>query len=190
MPSAPRPHPEKTGKSARAPSAFSDSPIPPRPHARFSKKALPPVTGPAETEAERAVEEALSGMTDADALKIVAEGLTGTDLARKLLAVKVLGRSKSAEAVAKFKEISADAAAPTPLRIAAIRALVLAGGEDGVASAIKAMEGGEAAIRLEAAYALSEATLSPAQKDEVKALAGKEQDWRVKQALQIAAGER
>ncbi|MEK7467556.1 MAG: hypothetical protein AAB074_09105 [Planctomycetota bacterium] len=154
------------------------------------EKALPPTTGPAESEAERAVEEALSGMTDADALKVVAEGLTGTDLTRKLLAVKVLGRAKSSDAVAKFKEIAGDATAATPLRIAAIRALVLAGGEEGVSSTIKAMDGGEAAIRLEAAYALSEATLSPAQKDEVKALAAKEQDWRVKQALQIAAGER
>jgi HEAT repeat protein len=153
-------------------------------------KALANTNGAADTEAERAVEEALSGMTDADALKLVAEGLAGTDLVRKLLAVKVLGRAKSADAVAKLKEIAGDASAATPLRIAAIRSLVVAGGEDGVAFAIKALDGGEAAIRLEAAYGLSEATLSPAQKDAVKALAAKEQDWRVKQALQIAAGER
>jgi len=153
-------------------------------------KALPPATSPSDPEAERAVEEALSGMTDADSLKVVAEGLGSTDLRRKLLATKVLGRAKGAESIAKLKEIGGDAAAPTPLRIAAIRAVLLAGGEDGAAFAIKALDGGEAAIRLETAYALAETALSPAQKEEVKVLAGKETDWRVKQALQIAAGER
>ncbi|KAF0243260.1 MAG: hypothetical protein FD180_3487 [Planctomycetota bacterium] len=153
-------------------------------------KALPSATGPPDPEADRAVEEALSSMTDPESLKVVAEGLGSSDLSRKLLAAKVLGRAKSAESIAKLKEFGTDAAAPTPLRIAAIRAVLLAGGEDGAAYAIKALNGGEAAIRLETAYALAETALSPAQKEEVKVLAGKETDWRVKQALQIAAGER
>lgn len=153
------------------------------------EKALPAVGAAADSEAERAVEEALSRMTDAEALKVVAEGLNSAELGRKLLSVKVLGRAKNTAAVAKLKEIGADAAAPTPLRVAAIRAVVMAGGDDGVAYATKILDGGEAALRLEAAYALSEADLPPAARADMKARAEKEQDWRVKQALLIAGGE-
>ncbi len=152
------------------------------------EKALPAAGAPTDPEAERAVEEALSRMTDAQALKVVAEGMGSPDVGRKLLSVKVLGRAKSVEAVGKLKEIGLDAGAPTPLRVAAIRAVVAAGGDDGIAFATGILDGGEAALRLEAAYALSEAELPPAAKEDMKARAAKEQDWRVKQALLIAGG--
>lgn len=154
------------------------------------EKALPAPGQPNDGEAERAVEEALCRMTDGEAMKVVAESLGSSDLPRKLLAVKVLGRGKSAEQLAKLQTIGMDASAPTPLRIAAIRAVVCAGAEEGVGFALKVLDGSEASLRLEAAYALSDVKLSPEAKASMKARAEKEQDWRVKQALLIASEDR
>lgn len=154
------------------------------------EKALPAPGQPADGEAERAVEEALARMTDGEAMKVVAESLGSSDLSRKLLAVKILGRGKSLEHLGKLQAIGTDASAPTPLRIAAIRAVVCAGAEEGVAFALKVLDSNEPALRLEAAYALSDVKLTPEAKASVKERAGKEQDWRVKQALQIASEDR
>ncbi|MCE9584907.1 MAG: HEAT repeat domain-containing protein [Planctomycetes bacterium] len=154
------------------------------------EKALPPVGQPPDAEAERAVENALATMKDAEALKFVAQGLGSTDAGRKLLAVKVLGLALHTESVAKFKEFAADTAAPTPLRVAALRAAVQAGAEDGVTFAFKVLDGNEPSLRLEAAYALTEASLSPEAKASVKSRAERESDWRVKEALGIATGDK
>jgi len=54
--------------------------------------------------------------------------------------------------------------------------------------ALAQLDGADGAVRLEAAYVLGEVPLAEGQKLELRGRMEKEQDWRVKQALGVAAG--
>lgn len=136
--------------------------------------------------AEWAVEEALASM-GADALAYVADQMSlNKDPARRLLAIKAIGRTKHAAALPELRKIVGDKDAPQPARIAALRAAILACGAEGGQFALDTMPNEDVPFRLEAAGAFAEAELSEPLIAGIRALAEREQNWRVKQALQVA----
>lgn len=135
---------------------------------------------------EWAVEEALSSMSG-PALDVVVDEITrNPDPARKLLAIKAVGRAKHEPALPELKKAFADKSTPQPTRIAAVRAAIVAGRKAGADFGVECLGGDEVPVRLEAAYALSEVDLDEPQITAIRELIAKEQNWRVRQALQIA----
>jgi HEAT repeat protein len=149
-----------------------------------------PAEGQADPHAGNALEAALGGMTAEPALSALAAQVDAASEHRKLAAIRALGRARHAGSAAKLRAISADAGASKDLRIAALRAAIAAGGEEGLGAGMDRLSDADAVLRLEAAYALSEAALPPDRIREIEALAAKETDWRVKQAMKIAARPR
>ncbi|MBI2922067.1 MAG: HEAT repeat domain-containing protein [Planctomycetes bacterium] len=135
---------------------------------------------------EWAVEEALSSMSG-PALDAIADEISrNPDPARRLLAIKAVGRAKHEPALAELKKAFSDKSTPQPARIAAIRAAIVAGRKAGADFGIDSLSSEEVPVRLEAAYALAEVDLDEPQITAIRELIAKEQNWRVRQALQIA----
>lgn len=152
-------------------------------------QALPPSDKPRDVDAELTVENALAAMSDKEARAFVENQIgTAGDPVRRLLAIRAAGRAGGPELFGKLKAIVEDASVAQPVRISALRAAVQSGGEEGVKLALAQLDGADGAVRLEAAYVLGEVPLAEGQKLELRGRMEKEQDWRVKQALGVAAG--